>query len=67
MAATAYRYELRDNDQIVSTGHLEHDTPLEVGQAITIGRRDGIVRIIEPILGERELHLVVQLSPERRT
>jgi hypothetical protein len=36
-----------------------------VGDAITIGRRVGIVRTIEPLLGEPELRLVVQLKRDR--
>jgi hypothetical protein len=56
-----YRYELRRGDVLVATGHLSREEPLEVGQRITIGSQPGIVRTIEPQLGERELHLVVQL------
>jgi hypothetical protein len=59
----AYRYELRRGEEIVATGHLVHETRLEVGDRIAIGSSDGIVRSIEPTLGERELHLVVQLMP----
>jgi len=58
-----YRYELRRGEEIVATGHLTPDTPLEVGDRIAIGRSEGIVRAIEPTLGESELHLVVQLIP----
>lgn len=36
--------------------------PLEVGERITIG--SGIVRDVEPLLGEHELRLVVQLTHE---
>ena len=56
-----YRYELRRGDEVVATGHLGSEQPLEVGERITIGSRSGIVRSIDPLLGERELHLVVQL------
>jgi len=58
-----YRYELRRGEEIVATGHLTRETRLEVGDRIAIGRSEGIVREIEPTLGERELHLVVQLMP----
>jgi hypothetical protein len=58
-----YRYELRRGKEIVATGHLHRETHLEVGDRIAIGSSDGIVRSIEPTLGERELHLVVQLMP----
>jgi hypothetical protein len=56
-----YRYELRRGDQVIATGHLSREEPLEVGERISIGRQSGIVRSIEPLLGERELRLVVQL------
>jgi hypothetical protein len=56
-----YRYELRRGDEVVATGHFGREQPLEVGEQITIGGSTGIVRTIEPLLGERELRLVVQL------
>jgi hypothetical protein len=56
-----YRYELRRGDEVIATGHLSSEQPLEVGEPITIGSRSGIVRTIEPILLERELRLIVQL------
>ena len=48
-------------DEIVATGRLRWEAPLEVGDTIEIGRRQGIVRAIEPVLGEPEHCLVVQL------
>ena len=56
-----YRYELRRGDELIATGRLSSEQRFEVGQRITIGSRSGIVRSIEPTLGGRELHLVVQL------
>ena len=56
-----YRYELRRGDEVIATGHMGREQPLEVGERITIGSHSGIVRAIEPLLGERELRLVVQL------
>jgi len=56
-----YRYELRRGDDVIATGHLRSERPLEIGERMTIGSRSGIVRSIEPLLGQRELHLVVQL------
>ena len=56
-----YRYELRRGDEVVATGHFGREQPLEVGERMTIGGHNGIVRAIEPLLGERELRLVVQL------
>jgi hypothetical protein len=57
-----YRYELRRGDSVIATGHLTREQPLEIGERITIGSQTGIVRTVEPLLAERELRLVVQLS-----
>jgi hypothetical protein len=57
-----YRYELRRGNNVVATGHFSREKPLEVGERITIGSRTGIVRDVEPILGEPDLHLVIQLT-----
>lgn len=57
-----YRYELRRGGEVIATGHLTHEQPLEVGDRVSIGGRSGIVRGIEPLLGEYELRLVVQLA-----
>jgi hypothetical protein len=59
-----YRYELRRGDEIVATGHLSHEQPLEVGQRLEVAGQTGIVRTVEPILGERELRVIVQLRRE---
>jgi hypothetical protein len=56
-----YRYELRRGDEVIATGHLSREQPLEVGERVTIGPRDGIVRTIEPQLHQHELTLIVQL------
>jgi hypothetical protein len=56
-----YRYELRRGEEVIATGHLSREEPLEVGARITIGSQSGIVRSVEPLLHERELRLVVQL------
>lgn len=61
MAGVGYRYELRRGDDVVATGHLNRELPLEVGDRIEIGGQLGVVRSIEPLLGDREVHLVVQL------
>ena len=47
---------------MVATGHLSREQPLDVGERVTIGSQAGIVRTVEPLFGERELRLVVQLS-----
>lgn len=57
-----YRYELRRGDELIATGHLTREQPLEVGDGISIGGHTGIVRGVEPLLGEHELRLVVQLT-----
>jgi hypothetical protein len=56
-----YRYELRRGEEVFATGHLAWERPLEVGEHVVIGGREGIVSAIEPLLGELELRLVVQL------
>jgi hypothetical protein len=60
-----YRYELRRGDEVIATGHLTSEQPLEVGDRISIGTNTGTVRAVNPILHERELHLVVQIWRER--
>jgi hypothetical protein len=47
---------------MIATGHLTREEQLEVGDRITIGGRMGIVRDVDPMLGQHELRLVVQLS-----
>jgi hypothetical protein len=59
-----YRYELRRPEEIVATGHLTLDTPLKVGDCVAIGESRGIVVAKEPLLGEPELRLVVELHHE---
>jgi hypothetical protein len=50
---------------VVATGHLNHEQPLDVGDRIEIGGQAGIVRTVEPLLGELELRLAVQLLADR--
>lgn len=57
-----YRYELRRGEEVIATGHLSREQAFEVGDRITIGTSAGIVRDVEPLLGEHELRLVVQLT-----
>jgi hypothetical protein len=54
-------YELRGGDEVLATGHLSREQPLAVGDRIEVGGRPAIVRAIEPLLGERELRLVLRL------
>jgi hypothetical protein len=60
----AYRYEISRGDEVVATGHLNHDQPLQVGERLRIGSRSGLVRSIQPQLHNQELHVIVQLSRE---
>ncbi len=64
MPGFAYRYELRRGEEVIATGHMTHERALVIGERIYIGGQPGIVRSIEPVLSERELHLVVQLLRE---
>jgi hypothetical protein len=61
-----YRYELRQGENIVATGHLTREQPLEVGDRVDIGAATGIVRGVEPVLGAHELRLVVQIRRDTR-
>jgi hypothetical protein len=61
VAGVDYRYELRRGDELVATGHLNNEQSLEVGDRIQIGGQAGVVRTVEPLLGEGEVRLVVQL------
>jgi hypothetical protein len=56
-----YVFELRRGEEVVATGHTTREEPIETGDRVTLGGREGIVRSVEPILGEQELRLVVQL------
>jgi hypothetical protein len=64
VAGVDYRYELRGGDEIVATGHLSCEQPLEIGDRIEVGGQAAIVRTIEPLLGEREVRLVAMLAQE---
>jgi hypothetical protein len=57
-----YRYELRRSDELIATGHMNSERAIVVGERVVIGGHLGIVRSTEPLLGEPELRLVVQLT-----
>jgi hypothetical protein len=59
-----YRYELRRGEEIVATGHLTQETPLQVGDTITLGRTEGVVREVGSLLSDGERRLIVQLPPD---
>jgi len=61
MPAFAYRYELRRGEAVIATGRLSREQALEVGERLNISGQAGIIRSIEPALGEPELQVVVQL------
>ena len=61
VATVDYRYELRRGEEVIATGHLSRERPMQVGERIVIAGRPGIVRSVEPLLGEHESRLVVQL------
>lgn len=56
-----YRYELRQGDVVVSAGRFARSQTLVIGDRVEIGGRSGIVRAVEPVLGEQAQRLVVQL------
>ena len=58
-----YRYELRDTNDLLATGHLTLDQPLEAGDHVTIGRARGRVRSVAATFGSQELQLIVELLP----
>jgi hypothetical protein len=62
--AFPYRYELRRGEAVLATGHISFETPLEVGERVTIGSSLGLVQSVTPTLQDRELQLVVQLLPD---
>jgi hypothetical protein len=51
--------------EVVATGRLNYEQPLEVGDRIEIGGQHGIMSTIELVLRERDLRLVVQLLRDR--
>jgi hypothetical protein len=64
VAQTIYRYELRRGDEILATGHLTNEESFEAGQPIKIGKREGVIHTVSPVLGESALRIVVQLSDD---
>jgi hypothetical protein len=42
VAGVDYRYEFRRGDEVVATGHLSRDEPLEVGDRLEIGGQLGL-------------------------
>jgi hypothetical protein len=61
MGGVVYQYELRRGEEIIATGRFSSERPLEAGERVAIGGREGIVRTVELLLGEMEQRLVVQL------
>jgi hypothetical protein len=61
-----YRYEVRQGDELIATGHLSREQPFEVGEGIVIGSNAGVVKAVQPVLHEIELRLVVQIEHQPR-
>ena len=55
-----YRYELRQGETTLATGHLREVEPLEVGDRVDVGGVGGTVVAVEPVVGDHEPWLVVQ-------
>jgi hypothetical protein len=60
--ASGWPVEHAASDATIATGHLSVEEPFTVGDPVAIGKREGIVRAVEPILRGREFRLVVQLK-----
>ena len=58
-----YRYQLRRDQDVIATGHISFEQPLQVGDRVTIGTSHGIVQSVTPTLQDRELELIVHLLP----
>jgi hypothetical protein len=58
----SYRYELRDGDEVVATGHMTLENELAAGDEVTIGRQRGVVERVDPTIGSSELQLVIRLE-----
>jgi hypothetical protein len=58
VAGVGYRYGLRGGEEVIATGHLSREQPLEIGDRIEVGGQ----HTIEPLLGEPELRLVANGS-----
>jgi hypothetical protein len=61
MPAFDYRYELRRGEEVVATGHLTCERPSEVGEHLVIGGSAATLQAVEPVLGEREFRLVIEV------
>lgn len=64
VATVEYRYELRRGEDLVATGHLARQQPVEEGERLVIGGQPGIARVREPLLADPDPRLVVQLLRE---
>ena len=62
MTAVGYRYELRRGGELVATGRLSRERPLEPGQQVEVAGYLGTVQSVEPILGSRELNVVITVE-----
>jgi hypothetical protein len=58
-----YVYEFRRGEDILATGRLGRDEPLDVGDTLTIAGQSGVVSRIEPRLGKPALHAIIEAKP----
>jgi len=61
VAGVGYRYEPRGGEEVIATGRLSREQPLEIGDRIEISGQHAIVHTIDALLGEPELRLVPRL------
>ncbi len=61
MGSHSYRYTLRRGDEIVATGHLLSEHPLEIGEQLSVGPHRGEVVAVEPSLDGLEEQLTLDL------
>lgn len=64
MGSHSYRYSLRRGDEIVATGHLLSEHPLEIGEELSVGPHRGVVVSIDPSLGGLEERLTLELRED---
>lgn len=59
-----YLYELRRGEEVLATGRLRESEPLAVGDRIALAGRTGVVRTIEPQLGNPTMHVLLEADEE---
>jgi hypothetical protein len=59
-----YVYEFRRGEEILATGHLGRDEPLDVGDKLEIAGQTGLVSRVEPRLGKPALHVIIEATAD---